>query len=154
MTFNQNGVLSTFDKGTATGSSCCQVGGDGAYQDASMASPSKSTQAFGRFDYDLTDDIHVYVQGALNLKRSVSYTGWNQLAGITLGADNAYLDPAYQAELAAAGQSTFHAQRDPEAGARASRTSRRRPNGTSTPGSTAISAASSGRRPTLTARRA
>ncbi|MDH7639320.1 TonB-dependent receptor plug domain-containing protein [Sphingomonas oryzagri] len=107
MTFNQNGVLSTFNKGTATGSSCCQVGGDGAYQDASMASPSKSTQAFGRFDYDLTDDIHVYVQGALNLKKSVSYTGWNQLAGITMGADNAYLDPVYQAELAAAGQSTF-----------------------------------------------
>lgn len=107
MTFNQNGVLSKFDKGTATGSTCCQIGGDGAYQDASMASPSKSTQAFGRFDYDLTDDIHVYVQGALNLKKSVSYTGWNQLAGITMGADNAYLDRAYQAELAAAGQSTF-----------------------------------------------
>jgi outer membrane receptor protein involved in Fe transport len=106
-TFNQNGVLSTFNKGTATGSSCCQIGGDGAYQDASMASPSKSTQAFGRFDYDLTDDLHFYVQGALNLKKSVSYTGWNQLAGVTLGATNAYLDPAYQAELAAAGQSTF-----------------------------------------------
>ena len=106
-TFNTNGVLSTFNKGTATGSSCCQIGGDGAYQDGSMISPSKSTQAFARFDYDLTDSIHVYVQGAANFKKNISYTGWNQLSGITLGANNAYLAPAYQAILAAAGQSTF-----------------------------------------------
>ncbi len=105
--FNSNGVLSTFDKGSPTGSSCCQTGGDGAYQDGSMISPSKSTQVFGRFDYDLTDAIHVFVQGAANFKRNVSYSGWNQLAGITLGADNAYLAPEYQALLAAAGQSSF-----------------------------------------------
>ncbi|MFD2136721.1 hypothetical protein ACFSLT_19230 [Novosphingobium resinovorum] len=38
-TFNANGVLSAFDAGTSTNTSCCQIGGDGAYQDASMISP-------------------------------------------------------------------------------------------------------------------
>jgi outer membrane receptor protein involved in Fe transport len=105
--FNSDGVLSTFNKGTASASSCCQIGGDGAYQDGSMISPFKGTQLFGRFDYDLTDDIRVYVQGAANLKTNTSYTGWNQLTGLTINANNAYLPAAYQAALAAAGQSTF-----------------------------------------------
>ncbi len=106
-TFNTNGILSTFNKGTASGSSCCQIGGDGAYQDGSLTSANRSTQAFARFDYDLTDDIHVFVQGAANIKRNTSFTGWNQLSGITLGSTNAYLAPAYQAQLAAAGQTSF-----------------------------------------------
>ena len=109
-TFNQNGVLSEFSHGTKTGTtdtSCCEIGGDGAYQDSSMISPSRGTQVFGRFDYDLTDDIHFYVQGAGNFKRNISYTGWNQLAGLTISATNAFLPSEYQAELAAAGESTF-----------------------------------------------
>ncbi|TCM15388.1 TonB-dependent receptor-like protein [Novosphingobium sp. PhB165] len=105
--FGSNGVLSAFDRGTATGSSCCQIGGDGAYQNSSMISPFRGTQLFGRFDYDLTDDIHVYVQGAANLKKNTSYTGWNQLAGLTYSTSNAFLPEAYQDQFAAAGQSTF-----------------------------------------------
>ncbi|MEE4451563.1 TonB-dependent receptor domain-containing protein [Novosphingobium resinovorum] len=107
MTFNSNGVLSPFNTGTSTGSSCCQIGGDGAYQDASMIAPSTATQVFGRFDYDLTDDVHVFVQGGGNFKKNTSYTGWNQLASLTLSSTNAFLPTAYQDQLLAAGQSTF-----------------------------------------------
>lgn len=95
-TFGSDNTLSAFDRST-----------DGAYQNASMMAASKGTQVFGRFDYDLTDDIHFYVQGAGNFKKSTAYTGWNQLAGLTFSADNAYLPTAYQDALATAGQSTF-----------------------------------------------
>lgn len=105
--FASDGVIGAFDRGTATGSSCCQIGGDGAYQNSSMISPFQGTQIFGRFDYDLTDDVHVYVQGAANLKKNTSYTGWNQLQGLTFSATNAYLAQDYQDAFAAAGQSTF-----------------------------------------------
>ncbi|WP_093400125.1 TonB-dependent siderophore receptor [Sphingomonas sp. OK281] len=103
--FNQTGDIVPFVAGTASGSSCCQIGGDGAYQNASMSSPSRGTQAFARFDYDLTSDIHVYLQGAANLKRNTSYTGWNQLTGLVFSNTNAFLTPASRAALA--GASTF-----------------------------------------------
>jgi outer membrane receptor protein involved in Fe transport len=105
--FNQNGVLSAFNKGTSTGSSCCQIGGDGAYQDASMISPFNNTQLFGRYDLDITDNVHFFLQGAANLKQNSSYTGWNQLASLTFSASNPFLSAAYQNALAAAKQSTF-----------------------------------------------
>ena len=105
--FNSNGVLSAFNKGIATGSSCCQIGGDGAYQDASMLSPYNGTQTFGRYDLDITDDVHFFLQGAANLKENTSYTGWNQLASLTMSASNPFLPAAYQNALAAAKQSTF-----------------------------------------------
>lgn len=104
--FNAAGQLVAFDKGTATGSSCCQVGGDGAYQNASMAAASVGTQAFGRFDYELTDTIHAYVQGAVNVKKSTSYTGWTQFSGLTFSSDNAFLSD--QAKAALAGAGTFN----------------------------------------------
>ena len=94
-----------FATGTATGSACCQIGGDGAYQNASMASPYKGTQAFARFDYDLTDDVRVYVQGAANFKTNTAYIGWSQLNGVTLSNANAFLTPAEKTALA--GASTF-----------------------------------------------
>jgi outer membrane receptor protein involved in Fe transport len=106
-TFNSDGVLSAFNTGTSTNTSCCQIGGDGAYQDASMISPSRATQLFARFDYDLSDDVHVYVQGAANIKKNKSYTGWNVLNGLTLSASNAFLPQQYKDQLAAAGQTTF-----------------------------------------------
>lgn len=106
-TFGTGTTLSPFVNGTAiSGASCCQVGGSGAYQDASMLSPTKATQAFARFDWDFTPAIHGYVQGALNLKRIVSYSGWSQLAGEKFSSTNAFLPTAYQTALSATG-STF-----------------------------------------------
>jgi outer membrane receptor protein involved in Fe transport len=103
--FSDTGAIVPFVAGSATGSSCCQVGGDGAYQNGSMSSPSHGTQIFGRFDYDLTDSIHFYVQGAANLKSNTSYTGWNQLTGLVFSNSNAFLSTA--AKTALAGAPTF-----------------------------------------------
>lgn len=103
--FNQSGAIVPFVAGAASGSSCCQIGGDGAFQNSSISSPSSGTQIFGRFDYDVTNDIHVYIQGAANLKKNTSYTGWNQLGGLVFGNSNAFLTAAEKTALA--GSSTF-----------------------------------------------
>ncbi len=100
--FASNGVLTAFTKGTVTGSSCCQIGGDGAYQDASMVSPSQGQQFYTRFDYDFADNLHGFFVAADNAKTNTSYTGWNQLTNVTLSGTNAFLPTAYQTQLAGA----------------------------------------------------
>ncbi|MHB8287007.1 MAG: TonB-dependent receptor plug domain-containing protein, partial [Caulobacteraceae bacterium] len=105
--FAANGVLSPFQAGAATGSSCCQIGGSGAYQNGSMVTGLTSNQLFGRFDYDVTGNIHAFLVVAANLKNNSSYNGYNQLTSETLSSTNAFLPAAYQAVLAAAGQTSF-----------------------------------------------
>lgn len=105
--FGSNGVLSPFQAGGATGSSCCQIGGSGAYQNASMVSPMTSHQLFGRFDYDFSNNLHGFVVLAANLKNNTSYNGWNTLANYVFSANNAFLPSAYQATLANAHQASF-----------------------------------------------
>ena len=105
--FNTNGVLSAFQNGSATGSSCCQVGGEGGYDDASMKSSLRSQQLFGRMDYDFSDHLRGHLVAAANLKTNEANGAYTQLTGVTLSANNAFLPSTYQQELAAAGQSTF-----------------------------------------------
>ena len=61
-TFQSNGVLSPFVAGRLTGSSCCQVGGDGAYYDSSLVAPLSSKQMFGRADYEISDNTRAYLE--------------------------------------------------------------------------------------------
>jgi iron complex outermembrane recepter protein len=105
--FASNGVLSAFQKGAPTGSTCCQIGGDGGFEDASMKAPLRSHQLFGRMDYDFTDHVRGHVVVAANLKTNKAYGTYAQLNNLTLSANNAFLPAAYQQQLAAAGQSTF-----------------------------------------------
>ena len=63
--------------------------------------------AFGRFDYDLTDSIHAYVNAAGVIKKNEQYQAAPMLANVTISRDNAFLAPAYRAALVAAGQTTF-----------------------------------------------
>jgi len=107
MTFDQNGVLSPFVHGAASGSAGLEIGGDGYYYDSSLKSSLHSNQAFGRFDYEVTPSIHAYVEGAFNDKQNVSYVNWLNLNNVTISATDPYLAPEYQAELAAAGQKSF-----------------------------------------------
>jgi hypothetical protein len=83
------------------------VGGSGAYQNASMVSPMKGTQIFARYDHDLSDTVHAYAQFAANIKNNTSYSGWNQLTGLTVSSSNAFLSSALQSSLAATYGSTF-----------------------------------------------
>ena len=104
-TFAQNGVLSPFVNGTATGTTGVQVGGEGGYYNADLLGALRSNQLFGRFDYDFTDDIHGYVQVAGDLKTNANEADTDQLSGVTLSSANAFLPAQYQAEMA--GTSTF-----------------------------------------------
>ena len=105
--FAANGVLSPFVNGAATGTNGYQSGGDGGYYDGSLKAPLQRTQLFGRFDYDVTDDIRSYIKfsGSQNQNKDVySQQFFNNL---TIGSQNAFLAPQYQSALAAAGASSF-----------------------------------------------
>ncbi len=106
-TFNANGVLSTFAKGTASGTAGIELGGDGIYYDTTLKTPARSHQLFGRFDYDFTDAIHGYLEVAGNDKVNPVFTTWSQLNNVTLSRDNAFLPAAYRTQLVNANQTTF-----------------------------------------------
>ena len=106
-TFGTNGVLRPFVAGTPTGTAALQIGGDGGYFNASLIAPERADQLFGRVDYDLSDNVHAYAQITGDIKTNESYADPIKLSGVTLQSTNAFLAPAYQAQLAAAKQATF-----------------------------------------------
>ena len=57
-----NNTLRPFAHGAPTGTNGVESGGDGTFYDSTLQASLRSTQAFARFDYELTDDIHFYVQ--------------------------------------------------------------------------------------------
>ena len=59
---NADGTLSPFNTGTAVGTAGTQIGGDGyRIPDRTTAiAPYKTYQGFGRFSYDLTEDVNAY----------------------------------------------------------------------------------------------
>jgi iron complex outermembrane recepter protein len=94
--FAQNGVLSPFVKGAATGSPTVQIGGDGGYFTDEWAwAGLHMGQGFGRFDYDLTDSTKAFVEVAVG---DATYQGSNLhgdenvfLNNVKIGYNNAYL---------------------------------------------------------------
>ncbi len=113
--FCSNGVLCPFAHGAATGTANDEIGGDGGYGgealDGANANPwlvasLKTTQAFTRFDYDLTSSIHTYAE--LSMTRAANYNVTfpdNYVMNYT--ADNAYLPAAAKTALANANQASF-----------------------------------------------
>lgn len=104
--FKQNGVLSPFVPGSATGTAAIQLGGDGGYWDSGLLAQLKGTQLFGRLDYDLSGGTHAYAQVSGNLKTNTSFAETDQLNNVTLRRTNAFLPAQYQA-LIPANQPTF-----------------------------------------------
>ncbi len=104
-TFGTNGVLRPFVHGAATGSTALEIGGDGAYYDSSLLASLKGQQLFGRFDYDITDNVHAYVQVGGNRKTNSNYSDYLTLNRVTLNSQNAFLAPAYRTQMA--GVTTF-----------------------------------------------
>ena len=106
-TFDDNGVLTPFEtgpSGTAAGltQGSVQIGGDGAYHAwPQLKSSSRLDQFFGRFDYDVAEQTHLFVaaSGAVDRLEGNSAglrsfgQGWN------IGACNAFLSQAYQTAL-------------------------------------------------------
>ncbi|QDC39577.1 TonB-dependent receptor domain-containing protein [Sphingobium fuliginis] len=67
---NGDGTIRPFDNGTPTGTAAFNIGGDGFVipSDVHAVAPLRTYQTFGRFSYDVTDDINFFVQG--NFTRS------------------------------------------------------------------------------------
>ena len=67
ITFKSDGAPTALIHGTSGGVSGVESGGDGGlFKDGTIAAPLRTKQAFVRFDYDLSTDLHAYVQGAYN----------------------------------------------------------------------------------------
>jgi iron complex outermembrane receptor protein len=112
MNFSQDGVLSPFVHGTATGNGSYESGGDGAYYNGSIRGSMRSQQAFVRADYDISDDVHGYVEGSYTNNHTENFGAYNALLnGATVSASNPFLAQTYQAQLAAANVASFNVAR-------------------------------------------
>ena len=107
--FSQNGALAPFNHGTPTGSGGAQIGGDGGYFTTTSAFGGQfMDQAFGRFDYDFTDDVKGYAEVAATTVLNLKSQSNTQSAARAIGYNNAYLStlqPDYRALLPASLQS-------------------------------------------------
>jgi outer membrane receptor protein involved in Fe transport len=106
--FRTNGVLSPFVHGTRyTGVNGVESGGDGAYYSkASLLSLFVSHQAYGRFDYDLSDNIRFFAEGIGFWSHNRNNHQNNELPrSTTISSTNAFLSPTIQSQLA--GTTTF-----------------------------------------------
>ncbi|MRW91459.1 TonB-dependent receptor [Duganella sp. FT80W] len=112
MNFTQDGVLSPFVHGSATGNSTYESGGDGAYYNGSIRGSMKSHQAFVRGDYDFTDSVHGYLEASFTDNHTENFGAYNALLnGVTVSASNPFLAQNYQSQLAAAGVTSFNVAR-------------------------------------------
>jgi iron complex outermembrane receptor protein len=92
------GVFGNAVPGVSRGGSLAS-GGDGFYGKGSSATADlKTDQAFARADYDLTDNVSVYVQG--NYAKAHTFNNFYPflIFPTLVGVDNAFLTPASQAE--------------------------------------------------------
>lgn len=106
-TFNVAGQLSPLVHGTPTGTANLEIGGDGGYvKYGTFRSEIEMKDVFARFDYDLTDDINIYLQGSWGESANTSnWINWvvspSASRPNTLFADNPFLDAVTQQRLGA-----------------------------------------------------
>lgn len=110
--FSSDGVLTPFVHGAATGSAGIESGGEGGYYDSSLMATLTTKQGFLRADYALTDALNVHAQGIFSEANSVGtyiqpIVGGAGGLATKISASNAFLSPALQSQMAAAGVSTF-----------------------------------------------
>ncbi|WP_137787751.1 TonB-dependent receptor [Sphingomonas sp. 3P27F8] len=100
--FAANGVLSPFVNGTTYTGTTTQSGGPGGYYDTSLKSALNMHQVYGRFDSDLSDNVHFYALASGTFKTNHFYGEDLLFSGLTLSKTNAFLSPTYQAQIPAA----------------------------------------------------
>jgi iron complex outermembrane receptor protein len=102
--FSTNGVLSPFVNGVASGSNNIQSGGDGAYYStSSLQSLYRTKQAFGRLDYDVSDNVHAFAEVVGNWTHNINNHQLNEVRNVNLSACNAFLSAAYQTAMGCTG---------------------------------------------------
>ena len=114
--FLNNGQLAPFNPGTPTPTTNFSIGGDGGIQHNEYLLPSNSKgQGFARFDYDITNDLHGFVEARYALARSYEANqGFTNTAGsypLTFYSGNPFLPASAQEQLTAAGVNSFSMNR-------------------------------------------
>ena len=104
-TFNPDGTVHRMVHGV-TINSTNEIGGEGAYwRGGTLNSFLRTTQAFGRFQYDITDNVTFHAQAALSEARNRAHMFHPfHNPGVTIWADNAFLRPEIRQQL---GTATF-----------------------------------------------
>ena len=106
--FGSNGVLSPFVHGTATGTATSEIGGSGSQGGtASLETGVRWSQFYGRVDYDFSETIHGHIQSSVKHMSNAQNVATFSDNNYTFSSTNAFLPAAYQAQLAAAKQTTF-----------------------------------------------
>lgn len=106
--FDASGAPKPFNPGIVSG--VLSYGGDGV--DVSnairLASPVRSFTLFGRASFDITPNITAYAEaGYADVKSKIFARPYERDGNITIRNDNAYLDAATKARMAAAGVTSF-----------------------------------------------
>ena len=95
---NSTGILTPFVHGTPTATSTLESGGDGSHFNLTTLGGLSTQNAFGRFDYAITDNINAFVQ--YSYARTVSNSTNNpETQQFTIYGNNAFLSPAQQAAI-------------------------------------------------------
>ncbi|MBU3079037.1 TonB-dependent receptor domain-containing protein [Sphingomonas quercus] len=106
--FYADGLYRPYNHGLPSGSAGIEIGGDGTYvYNSSIMATLQTDQVFGRFDYDLTDDVHFYAQGSWARTYNLTNSGALNMLNYTISANNPYLPQELAARLAAANEPTF-----------------------------------------------
>jgi outer membrane receptor protein involved in Fe transport len=109
--FASNGVLAKFVPGSTAGlpsGSLVQIGGDGIWDtSASLKQKQSIDQGFGRFDFDITDDLHYFASAAATMDHAFNFYGNANSQTLVIRSSNAFLAPVYQQQMLAANISTF-----------------------------------------------
>jgi len=106
-TFNSPGVISPLVHGTPTGTTNLESGGDGGWvKYGTFRSGITTKEWFGRFSYDVTNNINAYIQGGWAQANDTSnWINWVVSPSANrpnaLFADNPFLAPATQQQLGA-----------------------------------------------------
>ena len=95
------GVAGPAVRGPSEGGVLFSGGGIGGYAKHSSAIGNTTTdQAFARFDFDVSSDVHMIAQGSYSRSNNLSFLFPTFTGGITVPSDNAFLSPATRAALA------------------------------------------------------
>ena len=108
--FGPGGTVMPFSAGTPTGTATENSGGQGAVTfGTSLTGSLSSDQGYGRFDYDITDDISAYASLALSQTKNsyITVTDGSQVNAYHIFQDNAFLPTSVAQAMAAQGVAYF-----------------------------------------------
>ncbi|OHD04849.1 MAG: hypothetical protein A2095_02895 [Sphingomonadales bacterium GWF1_63_6] len=107
-TFDTPTSYRPFVHGTATGTAAIERGGDGVTITPSALTASlKTDQAFGRFDYELSDTLSFFAQGSFARTQNANTFAPMTILSKTISASNPYLPQSARNIMAAGGTTSF-----------------------------------------------